>query len=346
MTKNDSISSWQTAILIFILFFANKILILPSLLYEQAGIWSFIAMIVSFVLEFGLLFLFFRLKKKFPTETFSQILSVSFGKFWKNFVLIFVMVFFLGKSILLYNIGYIFFTNTVYKDASNMIFLVSFLPVVVYLCHAGIKVLGRTAQLFFPIVFVIVVFCLIVGVAGIDSVPILSDLNFLSLSGAWLKHLTAFGDTIFLFLIIDKIKIKKGQWKIVFSLALISAFLVTAITVIFVFSFTYTSYMHPFALFEIMSYVQEFGGVGRIDLISMVVIILLTYFHLAIYLYGFTHCFKDVFKINTIYSYVSFFAFFLLMINYLILNLEKAISLAKGFGQLLLLFLLSLFRFL
>ena len=69
-----SINVWQAGILLFVLMFANKILVLPSLLFEGAGMESIFILIFFFLLELGLVLLFLALKKKFPTQSFSQIL--------------------------------------------------------------------------------------------------------------------------------------------------------------------------------------------------------------------------------------------------------------------------------
>ena len=329
--KNDTISAWQTGILIFVLFFANKILVLPSLYVERAGILSFILPIVSFGCEFLLLFLFFLLKKKFPTQSLKQIVSKTLGKWAFVILMILIGVFFFGKTILLYDVTYIFFTSTVYQDGTNIMFLFCFVPIMIFFAMNSIKVLGRTAQLFFPVIVAIVLFCLVVGVIGIESVPLFQTTSFSALTQTWLRFVPAFGDSIILFLLIDKIKINKGQWNVVFSLAGASAIFVCAINVVFILLFTYTSFMHPFALFEIISYVKEVGGVGRIDIISMVVIVILTYFHLSIYLLAFKEAFVSIFGVKEVYAVSTFMLIFIVIVRYLVENLEKAIMFAQNY---------------
>ncbi|MDE6583147.1 MAG: hypothetical protein K2K31_00650, partial [Clostridia bacterium] len=67
--KDRSITAWQLGILIFMLMFANKILVLPSLLYEGAKLEGYFVPIILFILEFGLVYLFYRMKKAFPTQS-------------------------------------------------------------------------------------------------------------------------------------------------------------------------------------------------------------------------------------------------------------------------------------
>lgn len=61
--KDRTINIWQAGILLFIIIFANKILILPSLLYSGANIEGMFCYLISFLLEIGLITLFIFLKE-------------------------------------------------------------------------------------------------------------------------------------------------------------------------------------------------------------------------------------------------------------------------------------------
>lgn len=326
IVRDKSVNVWQIGILLFILLFANKILVLPSLLYEGAKAEAFFVPIFLFAIEICLLFLFYKIKTKYPTQSFTEIVRARFGKIVAKLVFFLIMVYFLCKAVLLYNITYIFFRTLIYKEADNILFLFCFLPIINHLAISGLRVMGRTAQLFFPIILVVTLFCIIVGIFGINNTPLFFESTFSDVIITALKHSSSFGDVLFLFVFMDKIQVKKGQWKVLFSFTAVAMIIVTIITVVFVFSYTYTSFMHPYAIFEIMSYVKEYGGLGRIDIISMILIIIYTYFHLAIYLKLFMASFNSVFdKIDEIYSVLSFNFLFLILINFLVLNLEKAI---------------------
>lgn len=328
MISNDrTITAWQAGIMVFILMFANKVLALPSLLYDKAKLEAFIIPVVVFALEFGLIFIFYKLKTKYPNQSFADICKKHFGKIVTYIVYILFLSFFLCKSVLLYNFTFIFFKNLIYKEGNNFVYLVCFIPVINHLAIMGLRVMGRTSQLFFPVIVGITLFCIIVGFFGVTNSPLMFESNINDIFHAGLQHISSFGDSIFLFLIMDKLVVKKGQWKVIFSLSAFAMALVTTVTVVFVFSYTYTSFMHPFALFEIMSYVKEYGGMGRIDIIAMVLIILFTYFHLAIYLKAFMLSFDTIFPtINRIYSVLTFDLVFIIFIEFLVLNLEKAVA--------------------
>ena len=330
--KDKSLTAWQVGIMLFIILFSNKILVLPSLLYEGAKLEAYFVPIILFVLEFGLIYLFYRMKRAFPTQSFAEILQKYFGKVVMKVILFLIMLFFIFKAILLYNVTYLFFKTLIYQDSSNILFLFCFIPVITHLGIMGLRVMGRTMQIFFPLIVGVTVFCIVIGFLGIKDLPLLFQSSIGDIALTSIKHIAGFGDSLLLFLIIDKITIKRGQWKVIFSLSGISMFLVISITAVFLFTYTYTSFLHPFALFEIMCYVKEYGGVGRIDMISMLLIVILTYFQLAIYLKMFMLSFLEVFgKINEIISAISFNLFFILAISYVVLNLGKAILYGENF---------------
>ncbi len=326
-----SITAWQTGIILFIILFANKILILPSLLYDGAKIESFFIPIILFCFDFALLFLFYKIKNKFPNQSFEDIINQYCARWVRILVYLAFAIFFFGKTILLYNVTYIFSKNMIYKDSGNFIILFAILPVINHLAICGLRVLGRTAQLFFPVIVGITLFSIIVGIMGFNSVPLFFQVNASQFFLTFFKHISPFGDTIILFLFMDKIKIDKGQWKVVFSLFGLACFLVVTIIIVFLISYTYTSFMHPFALFELMSYVKEYEGLGRIDLISMVIIIIFTYFHLTIYLKAFMASFHGIFnKLDWIYSILTFNLLFLVIVNFFVMNLEIAIFVGEN----------------
>lgn len=336
---DKSINVWQASILMFILLFANKIIVLPSLLYEGAGLESIFALIFMFCLEMGLLLLFYFLKNKYPTQSLSSILQACFGKIVKTTFFIGFMIFFLSKAVLLYNVTYIFFRNLIYKDTTNLLILFCFLPVINHLVISGLRVIGRTAQLFFPVIFGTVIFCLVVGLFGINSRTIIFSHSFVEVIMTGLKHISPFGDMMFIFIIMDKIEIKKGQWKIFFSLSAVASFMIIAITLIFMLSYSYTSFMHPYAIFEIVSFVKEFGGIGRIDIITMVLIILFSYLQLALFFKVFAISFHEVFKnCDWIYGILTFDIAFTTIVVFFIVNLESAVV----FGEQILTFAIIL----
>ena len=330
--KDRSINIWQAGIFLFIIIFANKILVLPSLLYSGANIEGMFCYLISFLLEIGLITLFIFLKRKYPTYSFSKLVKEKLGVITLKIVYVLIAFFFFCKLILIYNVTYIFFKDLIYKSSGNFLFLICLLPIVNYLAVCDLRSFGRTVQLFFPIIFIILLFCVITSFIGIEGMPLFFQSNVSDVFLTTIKHTTAFGDVIFLFLFMDKIEYKKGDGRKLFFLSLLAMIFVCLIMLAFYFSYTYTSFMHPYAIFEILGNVKDYGGLGRIDVVAVILVMILTYLQMGIYLKCFTLSFHVVFpKLSDAYALTTFNGVFLILVFLLIRNLERTITYGENF---------------
>ena len=80
-----TISARQTGIIVFLTILANKILVLPSILYKSSDADSIFVMLTLFLIEFLILLVFLKLKKNYPNQTFLSILQEKLGKDLCNF---------------------------------------------------------------------------------------------------------------------------------------------------------------------------------------------------------------------------------------------------------------------
>ena len=326
MARDKSVNIWQTGIFIFIIIFANKVLLLPSLLYRDANVEGIFCYLILFLLEIGLIFLFIVLKSKFPNVSFASLVKEKFGIVTLKIIYFLLIIFFFCKLILIYNVTYIFFKDLIYKENDTIIFLVCFLPIINYLAFVGLRVLGRTCQLFFPLILIIALFCVIISFIGISSTPLFYQSNVSEVLISSLKHISSFGDVIFLYLFMDKIDYKKGDGKKLVFFALSAMILIILMAIAFYFSYTYTSFMHQYAIFEVMGNIKDYGGLGRIDVIAVILIIFLTYFQMGIYLKCFTESFNVLLpKLHKQYALITFDILFVIIVELIIRNLERTI---------------------
>ena len=90
-----TISARQTGIIVFLTILANKILVLPSILYKNSKADSIFVMLALFFIEFLILLVFLKLKKNYPNQTFLSILQKKLGKIIAKTIIFFFFVFFL-----------------------------------------------------------------------------------------------------------------------------------------------------------------------------------------------------------------------------------------------------------
>ena len=329
--KDKTMNAWQTGICLFIIIFANKILLLPSLLYDIASIEGAWAYFISFAFELGLITLFVFVKRRYNNISFAELVRKKLGVITLKIFYLLLALFFLCKLVLIYNVTYIFFKDLIYKDSGTLLFLISFLPIINYLALSSMRVIGRTMQLFFPIILLIFIFCTTTSLISVGEAPLLFQGSALNVFLATIKHISAFGDSIFLFVFMDKIEYKKGDGKKIYLMSGLAILFVLLTMFAFYFSYTYTSFMHPYAIFETMGNIKDYGGLGRIDSIAVILVIILTYLQMGLYLKAFVVSFKEVFpKLSPVYGVVTFDFLFVIIISLIVRTLEKTVFYAES----------------
>ena len=324
--KNDSINIWQTGIILFILIFANKILLLPSLFYNEAKVEGVFCYLFLFLLELFLITLFVFLKRKYPNSSFSSLIREKLGVVTLKIFYVLFLLYFFCKLVLIYNITYIFFKDLIYKDNDAFLYVICIFPIINFLAVSKMRVFGRTAQIFFPLIFIILLISIVLSFIGTKSTPLLFQGSFSSIFIGSFKHISSFDDSVFLIIFFDKIDYKKKDGKKLFFMSVFAMILTLLIVISFYLSYTYTSFMHPYAIFEVLGNIKDYGGLGRVDVISVILVIFLTYLQMGLYLKCFTESFLVVFpKLSNVYALVSFDIAFFFVVELVIRNLEKTV---------------------
>lgn len=302
-----TISSRQTAVIAGILLFANKILVLPSLLYEHAKADSVFILAILLLAEFALLLIFFRLKRAYPKSSFYQIISQKMGVFAAKIIYFLIILYIFYKILLVYNISYVYFRVQVYLDASFYIFLLVFLLVCNSCVMRGLRPLARCAEFFFFFIISCVVFCLLLSIANFNKFPIFFDTACSDFFLGGFKYLFCFGDVLLLFLLMHKIELdKKGERQVVRYLLVVSA-LIVILYVMFFSIFNHTSFVHKNALSDIITFSYRFTYLGRLDMVAIVTLMFLSLFQISIALYVFCECFTQIFPpLGKVYGLITF----------------------------------------
>lgn len=312
--KDFSISSKQAGFLTVICILANKVLVLPSLLFEEVGADGFFVLLALIGLDFLMLWAFFMLKSRYPTESFYQILRANLGKVVAVIIFILLLVFFLFKSLFSYSVSYMFLRMQVYQDELELLAIVCILPIINHAVLIGLRAFSRTIEFFYYIIITGLILCLFISLGNNIGMPIFLTTppqNFLT---SMYKHIFSFGDYIFLFLIMDKIELKAGEGRKIFRSALFGNALLLALYFLFYSIFRVTAFMHNNALSDIISVSSQYSSVGRIEIISMLTVIFLTFFQLMIFVYSFTNSFVTIFpRLNKIHGIVLYDLLFFIL---------------------------------
>ena len=125
---NDIINPRQAGILTSISIMGTKLLVLPSLLFFQAGNQAIFLLIFMFSIEFLIMYFILKLKQKFHPLGFAEILSLALGKILTKIIYCFFLVFLFLKFMYIFFESYNFLKEMVFEDAELLLFIVCVLP--------------------------------------------------------------------------------------------------------------------------------------------------------------------------------------------------------------------------
>lgn len=322
----ESISSRQVGVLCAISIFANKILLLPSLLYENAKADGFFVVALLFLIDLMILFSFFYLKKKFPVQSFGEILTFFFGKVIAKVIFLAFVVFFMFKVFLIYSTSFIYLKQQVYQGEFALLAMVCILPVINHVAFTGLRSMARTIEMFFYIISFGFVLCLAISTFTYKSSPLFFTSDITAFASTAFRHIFSFGDYLFLFIIIDKVSLTQKDKKRVLKYVFFAIFLVLTLFFLFYSLYQITAFMHNNALSDILIFSVVFNAVGRIDIIAMLTIMFLAIFQMELFHY----CFCDAFvnflpKLNKIFAVITFDIFFFIVYLMLIGKYENMV---------------------
>lgn len=189
---------------------------------------------------------------------------------------------------LVFSITYVYFKQQIYQNEFIFIAFISFLPVINHAVVTGVRAFSRTIEMFYGIVLAGFIACLVI------FTPISNPVFFTSNGKMFLSHcilMFFIWRFIFLFLIMDKIQIKKGQEKHLYTYSIIGMLLVITLFYLFYAKYQVTSFMHNNALADLLVFSVQFNAIGRLDIIAMITIMLITLFQMEIFNYAFCDCF-------------------------------------------------------
>ena len=99
----DQMSVRQTACLCAISLLALKLITLPSLLVQMSTSSAILVAVIMFVADLFLLYIFLKIKEKYPNLTLYELIQKIFGKIIAKIVYIILFALFILKIIMLNN---------------------------------------------------------------------------------------------------------------------------------------------------------------------------------------------------------------------------------------------------
>lgn len=292
----NTISVRQTAIIACILLFSNKILTLPSLLYEKSKADSLFIMLLMFFVEIFVLFVFFKLKRRYQSETFFEILSQKLGKVVAIIVFSCFFLYFFIKLLINFNFTHMYFKIQVYHDDQDSVFLFVAIVVMITMMARGFRPLARTLEFFYYAILIGFGLCVFISFVNFRQFPIFFDSPIKEIFIGSYRYAFAFGDVLFLFFIMDKVELtRKGEGQI---LKYVTFAMVTILVGYFLFFsvYQYSIFMHPSAVSDIIVLSYQIFSVGRLEFLAVLIIMNITLFQISLYAYVLAYILRQIFK--------------------------------------------------
>ena len=314
----------QASCIMGILVFANKVLILPSVMFERVGVDGIFLLVGLFLVDLFMLWVFFKVKTNNPETTFFQILSRVITKYGAFFIYALLCGFFIMKALTVYNVSLMYLKNQVYFEVGEYVFLICFLAISNNLALRGLRSTARTTEFFYFGVILLIVLSTYAACANFGEMPVLFNHSFEELFSSSFNYLFCFGDVLFLFVIMDKIEIKKEKKRTMYICVIVNMFLTFLLYGVFFSVFKYTGFMHNNAASDVITFSNNFAGIGRIDILSVIVIMFLNYFQLSFYNLAFQSSFSAIFpKGNKIMATIIYDILFVSLLYFLVSDYTK-----------------------
>ncbi len=328
MTKR--VSSRQTGILAALLLFGNKMLVLPSLFFEKVGADGLFMIAILLAFELVLVYMFFKIKEAYPDASFYNIIKEKMGVFMAKFFYSLLILYFFYKVMLLFNISYMYLKVQVYIDASYYIFIFVFMLVMNTSVMRGIRAMARGFEFFYFFIIGSLILCLLLSIANFDKLPMFFESKPSAFFDGLFRYSFCFGDSLVLFVIMDKLELQKKDQKKVMGFLAVSVVIILITYFMFYSIFGPTCFIHKNAISDIITFSYRFIDLGRLDIIAILAIMFLTIFQLSMYAYAFSTCFTALFsKLNFAYSVVVFDIAFVAIILSSALNYLVAIQIGE-----------------
>ena len=310
----NSISMRQAGVLLLFSVFKNKMLFLPSLMYEEVKADAIIAVFLMFAIELLLLPILFKLKRKYPDKKLHDILKEHLSVYVAKIIFLILMFFVLFKAILTFSIVYVYFKQQIYQDEFIWIALVACIAVISHAVVGGLRPMTRTMEIFFSVAITGFIFCLVISLFTPISTPTFFVASAKDIFLSLYRYAFVFGDFAVLYLLIDKIDYKKSEEKRVYFYAILGMLLILALFFLFYSKYQTTAFMHNNALADLLVFSVQFNAVGRLDIVAMITIMMITLFQMEILCFLFCNCFTNVLPLlNEKYAVVVFDIVFLLL---------------------------------
>ena len=287
----------QLALLYLLLITGGKFLSLPSILAGDVGHDSWLSMIFSFLWDgICLCFLLWaiRLNSKANLDI-SAILDKSVSKVVSKILLAIFFVIFMLRTIILMTSCYEMFSITFDVSTNWLIYVLPIAILSFFAIQKGFNAVARASQLLFGLIFLAVIALLVAPLAGVKF----SELLPIGEAG-WGKILKTsymrsfwFSDYMFIYFVLDGVKIKKRVFTPMLVCFGIGAVLTVLLNAVFVSLFGSFAPQFDMAMSKIGAFVANSSN-GRWDWLTLSIWLLSVFIKIIVFIFCAYKCIEKI----------------------------------------------------
>lgn len=290
----EMINVKQTAFFCSIMLFSSKLLTLPSLLFKENGYGGVFCLAIALLFDFFVLYIFIKLKEKYNNQSLKELLSSFLNKIFVKVVFIILFFFFILKFVCILQENFHFLKLSLYDRAVISVYLICIFPIVNALVFKGLKAFGRSLEIFYYVIVAGIILCSLAWISSLSNFGFnIFENNGLAglISGIYKKGFW-FCDFIFLFVIIDKIKIENNYGKTFMRYSIFTGAVCFFICFSFYYVYQSVSFFQNDALFALIQFSSRIGYVGKLDIFALYPIMFAMFYQCGMFLYCAKECYK------------------------------------------------------
>ncbi|MDD3397077.1 MAG: hypothetical protein PHR96_00845, partial [Clostridia bacterium] len=263
--------------------FASKLIILPSLLFKANGYGAILCLGFIFLTELLILYFFIKLKEKYNNNSLKEILSMYINKFFIKVVFIILFIFFIIKLDYVLQENFHYLKLALYDKATILVYLICIIPVINALVYKGLKAFGRSLEVFYYVIISGIVICSAIWISSLANFGfnIYENNGLIGFFNGVYNYSFWFCDFIFLFIIIDKIKIENNYGRKLMRYSIFSASVCFFIFFSFYYVYQSVSFFQSSALYDLIQFASRIGYVGKLDILALYPIMFIMFFQCA-----------------------------------------------------------------
>jgi len=307
MLENVRITPKQLILLIVISRLVITLTFFPALDSPPGSQDVWISELLSIPVHLLLTFPIYLLWKRFPNQSFIEYSQTILGKAGKLIGLLYVLYFFHGISVFLFQWS-AFLTTVVMPETPVPFLLISLLPFCAYAVLKGIEVIARLAEFFAPLIFVGIFISFLLLTKNMDLqvfTPIMEKSLISIVVGAFVISLRT-SEILVLAMLLPYLNAKKEKVKLVFISSysgLAFFWIICSMTVLATLGLDLTR-MLQFSYFAAIRLVNVGDFIERIESISIAIWVLSGFLRITMYYYVVVLALSQVFSVKSYKPFV------------------------------------------